>query len=139
MLRRLGCPCVELDDPYAAMAELAQRPLAYSSLVLSLSTLFAEELQIVAAVKQRYPNIEVWLIRGDGLQALLDEAMRLGADGFVSEDGMHRLPPPPDPIPAENNEPVAVEDSEPEEKTLHDPVLTAEELRALLDDPPPMF
>jgi hypothetical protein len=119
------------------MAELAQRPLAYSSLVLSLSTLFAEELQIVSTVKKRYPNIEVWLIRGDGLQALLDEAMRLGADGFVSEDGMHRLPPPPEPVAVEQNEPISV--PEPEEKTLHEPILTADELRALLDDPPPVF
>jgi hypothetical protein len=126
---------VEIDDPYAAMAELTCRPTAYSSLVLSLATLFREELQIIAVAKRRYPDIEIWLTRPDGRNAALDEAMRLGADGYLAEDGLHRLAAPapvtapcPDPAPA--NPPPDVD------RPLTDPVLSAEELRALLDDPP---
>jgi hypothetical protein len=134
-LHRLGCDCVEIDDPYAAMAELATRPTAYSSLVLSLATLFREELQIIAVAKRRYPDIEIWLTRPDGRNAALDEAMRLGADGYLAEDGLHRLGPPA-PLPPPAAEQQTATQTCGDERTLTDPVLTAEELRALLDDPP---
>jgi hypothetical protein len=130
-LRRLGCPCVEIDDPYAAMAELASQPTAYSSLVLSLNTMFGEELAVISVVKRRFAHIEIWLTRFEGLQGLLDEAMRLGADGYLDDDGLHRLPSAAQPQPAKAEESPAVDDRPPT-----DPILTAEELRALLDDPP---
>src|ERR1700722_13432525 len=90
ILRRLGCTCVELDDPYAAMAEVVRRPLAYASVVLSLGTIFREELQMIAAAKRRYPNLEIWLSQTEGRQPIVDEAMSLGAAGFLAEDGFRR-------------------------------------------------
>jgi DNA-binding NarL/FixJ family response regulator len=135
-LRRLGCTCVEMDDPYAAMAELAQRPLAYSSLVLSLSTMFGEELQIIPVVKRRFPNVEVWLMRGEGMNSALDEALRLGADGFLAEDGMHRMAQPAADAVIKTDEAGGCVTPADEERPVSEPVLSAEELRALLDDPP---
>jgi hypothetical protein len=138
-MRRLGYSCVELDDPYAAMAMLAAQPLAYTCLVLSLNTFFRGELQLIRSVKQRFPHIEVWLTRFEGRQQSVDEAMKLGADGFLDADGLHRLSAvlpekPPGNLPAATIAPMPVA---PAEIPMIDPVLTAEELRALLDDPPP--
>jgi hypothetical protein len=143
-LRRLGLSCVEIEDPYAAMALLAAQPLAYSCIVLSLNTLFRDELQMIAAIKKRFAHVEIWLARFEGRQAVVDEAMRLGADGFLDADGLHRIAaviptapasPPSEPQPS----PAAVAAEAPAAFADHafsEPVLSAEELRALLDDPP---
>lgn len=90
VLQRLGFQCAEVDDPYSAMIEICRRPLVYRALILSLSGLFREELAMIESVKRRYQHIEIWLSQTDGRQATLAEAMRLGADGLVSEDGLHR-------------------------------------------------
>jgi hypothetical protein len=120
------------------MAELAARPHAYSSLVLSLGTLFREELEMIAAVKRRYAHMEIWLARADGRQAAMDEAMGLGADGFIAEDGLHRLAASyeraTDTCGGNEAAPVRAEEPLP----LGEPVLSADELRALLDEPPVM-
>lgn len=146
ILLDLGYQCAEMEDPYKAMAELCRRPLAYQSLILSLISLYREELAVIHTVKRRFPHMEIWLTGTDGRTAALAEAMRLGADGLLADDGFHRtavaapaitalppkmlhpvveqpqpsLSPPPPP------EPPASEDQESE------PVLTADELRALL-------
>jgi hypothetical protein len=124
ILSRLGWTCVELDDPYAAMVELASQPQNYSSLILSLNSLFGEELTLIATVKRRWTHIEIWLTRGEGSNGLSDEALRLGADGVLNDDGPHRLAPPES-------------DSSANGPQLADPVLSSEELRALLDDSTP--
>ncbi|HUB25849.1 MAG TPA: hypothetical protein VL992_10510 [Tepidisphaeraceae bacterium] len=123
ILSRLGWTCVEMDDPYSAMVELAGQPQNYSSLIVSLNSLFGEELAFVATVKRRWAHIEIWLTRGEGMNGLQDEALRLGADGVLNDDGPHRLAPPETDDSA-NGPPLA------------DPVLSAEELKALLDDSP---
>jgi len=143
-LARLGYGCGEADDPYAAMAELCRRPLVYRAMILSLSGLYREELAIISAVKRRYPHVEIWLAHTDGRQAALAEAMSLGADGLLDEDGLHRIAmnslgretavgvvdlepivtPPPEPK-------VREEELQPEE-----PLLSADELKALLQEQP---
>ena len=155
VLQRLGFQCAELDDPYAAMLELCKRPLAYRALILSLSSLFREELGVIATIKRRFPHVEIWLTHIDGRQASLAEAMRLGADGLLADDGLHRTatgapsevtPPPPmaaggspragaetRPEPTQSVEPVQ---SSRDDSTISEPVLTADELRALLQDQP---
>jgi hypothetical protein len=179
-MHRHGFACVEHEDPYAAMLELATRPLVYQAIVLSLNSLFREELALIAAVKRFSPRIEIWLTHTDGRLAALAEAMRLGADGLLAEDGLHRTaigapqaaaapaapvaveptpparkplkmdPPiqrtisaPPAPKPAEpapapvaHDEPASSEPARGESPNLSDPVLTADELRALLHDSP---
>jgi DNA-binding NarL/FixJ family response regulator len=143
VLQRLGYTCAELDDPYAAMLELCRRPLVYRAVILSLTSLYKEELAIVQTVKQRFPHVEVWLTQTDGRQASLAESMRLGADGLLSEDGLHRIAitaaaessTPPAPV---IQQPEESEDDEQmdSDMSIGEPVLTAEELRALLQEQP---
>jgi hypothetical protein len=158
-LGRMGYGCAEMDDPYAAMAEVCRRPLVYRALVLSLSSLHREELGIIPGVKRRFPHIDIWLTHTDGRQAALADAMRLGADGLLSDEGLHRVAvagmspsgfpgvdAAPVPIQAERvieapapsaqqTSPVpqaAAEDA----GTSGEPVLSADELRALLQEQP---
>src|SRR5688500_9008434 len=90
ILQRLGFTCAETDEPYHAMLELARRPMVYRAMILSLTGLYKEELQVIAATKRRFPHVEVWLTHIEGRQATLAEAMRLGADGLLADDGLHR-------------------------------------------------
>src|SRR3954464_13197242 len=87
----LGFSPGEADDPYSAMAELCQNPDGYDAVVLSLHGLHREELQIIPGIKTHFPRVEVWLADIEGRSAALAEAMRLGADGLLSEDGLHRI------------------------------------------------
>jgi hypothetical protein len=182
-MQRLGYGATELDDPYAAMAELCQRPLAYRAVVLSLAGLYREELNLMPAIKRRFPHIEIWLSHTDGRQGALADAMRLGADGLLAEDGLHRLAisggsestalmivPPSDPadgaatggatfatteisaseISASEISAGEADDAPPrgdlivsgtvshDESNSGEPVLTADELRALLHEQTPM-
>jgi hypothetical protein len=143
-LQRAGIPCTEIEDPYRAMVKLCDEPLAYSALVLSLNSLYREELQIIASVKRLFCHIQIWLSDTDGRQAALAEAMRLGADGLIAEDGPHRIASPPaverhqGPVPpAREIDAPQIPDRLPSlaERSC-DPLLTAEELRALLQETP---
>jgi hypothetical protein len=146
VLQRIGYGCAEADDPYAAMLELCRNPLSYRALIVSLASLFKEELAFIESVKRRFPHIEVWLTQTDGRQAALAESMRLGADGLLSDDGLHRIAITPatepavrPPAPAVEGEAAAhAEESSALERELGigEPVLTADELRALLQEQP---
>lgn len=97
VLQRLGYSCAEADDPYTAMLELCRKPLVYRALILSLSSLYKEELSFIESVKKRFPHVEVWLTQTDGRQGSLAESMRLGAMGFSPTTaciGSPSLPPP---------------------------------------------
>ena len=171
LLSRLGFDCAECDDPYTATLELTRRRLSYTALILSLSGLFREELLLVGTVKRRFPHLEIWLAHTDGRQGALAEAMRLGADGLLDDEGLHRIATPAMTQPAgveqqQTYQPMQSasvaaalsvlrdeEQSKPgesmsamsqsSESGLHDeqsgglgePVLSADELRALLQDP----
>ncbi|MDP9172398.1 MAG: hypothetical protein M3O30_00840 [Planctomycetota bacterium] len=168
-LVRMGLTCTEMDEPYDAMVHLCRRPLFYSTLILSLNSLYREELQIIASIKRRYSHIEVWLSDTDGRHAALAEAMRLGADGLVDAQGLHRIgggpvPQAPNLSPspqmlasaedaefdkllnmkpaaraeiAGRSEPgIRIETTAPAASQSADPLLTAEELRALLQENP---
>lgn len=149
---RQGFECNECDDPYTAMLELSRRRLAYSALILSLASLFREELSLIATVKRRLPHLEIWLAHTDGRQAAQAEAMRLGADGLMDDEGLHRMAAPPavtaptfHVMPsAPPTEPTVDEPVEPVDESadtaagVGEPVLTADELRALLQDQPAM-
>jgi hypothetical protein len=153
-MRRLGYACGERDDPYAAMAELCRRPMVYRAVILSLASLYREELAVISAIKRRFSYLEIWVTHTDGRQAALAEAMRLGAEGILSEDGLHRIGvAAPDTTPAappddrdreaaanpeiarvDRPEHDATEDDD--ESLAGEPVLTADELRALLHEQP---
>jgi hypothetical protein len=152
VLQRIGFACTEVDDPYEAMVHLCRRPLFFSTVILSLNSLFREELAMIASLKMRFSHVEVWLTDTDGRQAALAEAMRLGADGLVAQDGLHRMgsttassppampfassalaPAPASPPPRDDDEQV---DPSAVSERIADPLLTAEELRALLAESP---
>jgi hypothetical protein len=156
LLRQQGFECVEADDPYAAMIELSRHRLSYQTLILSLTSLHREELQLILTVRRRMPHVEIWLAQADGRMAALAEAMRLGADGLLAEDGtFHRVAatqPGADPLPVGPVQVVIPDERASEEiggnseaaissddaLTTGEPVLTADELRALLQDQPAM-
>jgi hypothetical protein len=173
-LQRQGFACTEVDHPYDAMVHLCRKPLFFSTMILSLHSLYREELQIISSIKRRFAHVEIWLSDTDGRHAALAEAMRLGADGLVADDGLHRIaaaqlasadPPQIAPtLPQPAREPEAISDpssqinSSPLQQVLEaqlqspmpsptppppqlppppaDPLLTAEELRALLQETP---
>jgi hypothetical protein len=145
VLQRLGYSCAEADDPYTAMLELCRKPLLYRSLILSLASLYREELAFIESVKRRFPHMEIWLTQTDGRQASLAESMRLGADGLLSDDGLHRIAITPATEPSSANLSPTQEHSGHDEDGIGlsdreissgEPVLTAEELRALLQEQP---
>jgi hypothetical protein len=160
-LQRMGYGCSGMDDPYAAMAELCRRPLVYRALVLSMASLHREELGIIPGVKRRFPHIDIWLTHTDGRQAAMADAMRLGADGLLSGEGLHRVAVPGPgggaapfpgteaaPLPlqpervADRGEAHTEQTSGPAPQAADDaagsgePVLSADELRALLQEQP---
>lgn len=154
ILQELGFGCAELDEPYAAMGEVCRRPLAYRALILSLAGVYREELSLVRAVKRRFPHIEVWLTHTDGRQGALAEAMRLGADGLLAEDGLHRIAVSTVPDEGDtageadtshiglNGETRAAAGARPlseAEIIGGEPVLSADELRALLQEHPQCY
>ncbi len=140
-LQRHGYTCAEADDPYAAMVELCRRPLVYRAVIFSLASVYKEELTMIATVKRRFPHVEIWLTNTDGRQALMIESMRLGAEGLVADDGLHRLAigaPTESHLPEQPQtiEPMVEHASENEPSSAGEAVLTADELRALLYDQP---
>jgi hypothetical protein len=161
-MQALGYTCAEIDDPYAAAAELFQRPLVYRCLILSLASLYREELSFIGTLKRRLPHVDVWLTHIDGRHAALAEALRLGADGLLGEDGaLHRMgvPQPGDATgagrPSSPSFSADIDEaadsgatSSPSQHVFHEggadeadmpegqPVLSAEELRALLQEQP---
>ena len=90
-LRGLGFATIEADDPYSAAAELSRRSMTYRAMILCLNSLYREELAFIGSIKHRYPHIDIWLSQTDGRAAALTEALRLGADGLLSDDGPHRF------------------------------------------------
>jgi len=144
-LKHLGFDCAEAEDPYAAFVELCNHRLAYHAVVLSLASLYREELSIIPALKSRLPHIDIWLTQTDGRQAALAEGVRFGADGLLAEDGLHRMGQEHNgqsarvaqrPISKERMAAVASESMELDDVPIGEPVLTSDELRALLQDQP---
>jgi hypothetical protein len=134
-LHRRGYSTTEVDEPYQAMVQLCKRPLFYSAVVLSLNSLYREELAVIGSIKRRFSHIDIWLSDTDGRQAALAEAMRLGADGLFADDGVHRVASGSSagmdmPNPTNTPEPASGPPK------CSDPLLTAEELRALLHETP---
>lgn len=144
----LGYDVSGVDNPYAAFVELLDRPLVYRSVVVSLAAVYREELTLIKAIRSRLPHVDVLLAHTDGRAAAMAEAMRLGATGILDDEAVHRLgdpaPPPesqfevraPEPLPAEPLEGPAEEPPQDEDSGDLEPILTADELRALLQEQP---
>jgi hypothetical protein len=140
-MQALGYACAELDDPYAAAAELFRRPLLYRAVVLSMTSLYREELALIPAIRRRLPHVDTWLTHTEGRQAAMVEAIRLGAAGLLGEDAaLHRIPAGAGGEEAAASAeragaPAPSTETDPELSST-EPVLSAEELRALLQENP---
>jgi hypothetical protein len=151
-MEQLGFECHVAPDPYAAMAEICSPANTYRGIVISLQSFYREEITLISAIKRRFPTIEIWLTQTDGRQAALAEAMRLGSDGLLADDGLHRIASPqnvPDILPITQSpahlppqhEPEPASETNnliPDDSSVGEPVLTADELRALLQEQPSM-
>jgi hypothetical protein len=139
LLEQLGYECADALDPYSACAELAGRPQAYRAVIVSLGSVYKEELSLVGCIRRRWPGTEIWLTHTDGRHAALAQAMRMGADGLLAEDGLHRIgiamEPRPEPTRGHHDGPP-LEAMDELEIFPDEPVLTADELRALLQEQP---
>src|SRR5947207_7457782 len=105
-LQQLGLECHAVSDPYSAMTELLAAKANFRGVVLSLQSLYREEIAIVRTLKRRLPHLEVWLAHTDNRQAALAEAMRFGADGLLGDEGLHRIAAPQQ-APVEADTPIA--------------------------------
>jgi hypothetical protein len=182
MLGESGFSCGESENPYSGILELVKNAGNYSAVLLCLNSIFREELPLIAAVKKRWPNMDVWLAQTESRQSAMNEALNFGADGLFNEKGLHRIAPvaksveanvakpartkaessPKLPgaavaaksvvpvkskrnssgnIPAkksgktDNKQVVSVDPAKYVDDSSGDPILTADELRALLTDP----
>jgi hypothetical protein len=96
--------------------------------------------------------VDVWLTHTDGRATAIADAIRLGADGLLTEDGLQRTaipggaPRPVDqsPVPADAPEPLSAEPAaltadhaeHPTDESDGETVLSSDELRALLQESP---
>lgn len=123
-LERIGYQSNVAPDPYSAALEVVRRPLVFRAVVLSLATVYPEELELIDLIKRRCPHIEVILADADGRPSAVEDATRRGAAALLRQDRLQRLGDagvktldrPPRPV-----EPATIEG-----------VLSADELRALL-------
>lgn len=144
-LGRRGFCLDQTNDPYQAMLRLCRLGRDFTCVILSLNGLYLEELRMIAAIKTHLPRLEIWLSNTDGRQAALAEAISLGADGLLAADGLHRIGAgvahtgqKPAEIVAKPTAPRRIPQAPPAVATPspNEPILTADELRALLEDLP---
>jgi hypothetical protein len=131
------------DDPYTATIELCRRPLAYRVVILCLNSTYREELGLIGTIRRRLRHIDVYVAQTDGRAAALADAVRLGAAGLLADDGLHRISdddvpeprrePPPRPAARPIETPPAYSE---DALSSGEAVLTADELRALLQEEP---
>jgi hypothetical protein len=134
------------EEAYSAALELCRRPLAYRVVVLCLNSIYREELALISMIKRRLRHIDVYVSQTEGRQTAYAEAMRIGADGTLADDGLHRAaagaPSHSSPIAPPPAIATAAEISAGEDENFTDTlasgeaVLTSDELRALLQDQP---
>ena len=123
-LERIGYRSSVAPDPYVAALELVRRPLVFRALVLSLATVYPEELELIDMIKRACPHIEVFLADSDGRPSAVEDATRRGAAALLTQDRLHRLGDAGARTPAQPPRPA--------EPATIEGVLSAEELRALL-------
>lgn len=114
-LHRFGAMCVVLDDAYHAACELSHRPEGYSAVVLVLPCCYAEELSVLRAIRTYAPRVRTYVTGVEQNSALFDLAVRHGAAGVLTGEGIMALAgspadarPAPEPAPASVARPHAV-------------------------------
>ena len=87
LLKQAGYATVCSDDPAQALAALARQPidLVLQDMNFSLHTSGDEGLQLLAAIKQRYPALPVLLMTAWGSIGLAVRGMQAGAANFFTK------------------------------------------------------
>jgi DNA-binding NtrC family response regulator len=124
----VGYEAEVVEDPYQAMAQLARRPLAFRALVLGLSAVHPPELAVIESVKRRFPHVDVLLADAAGRSGSLTEAVRLGADALLEGQRLRRF------AHQGFESPAPAAETRSDQPGPGEPVLTTDELKALLDD-----
>lgn len=132
------------SDPYAMIARLARGSRDVAAVILPLGALREGELAVIRTIKRYYPHIDVFVTDVGPHGTALAEAVIYGADGICTNGLLHRFhappPPPPSPPPATTAPPATGAVPHPQPPQRDDPpdstqpVLTSEELQALLGD-----
>ena len=160
-LHRLGAACVAVDDPYRAVLEVAgsqgsARGGTCDAVVFALPCLFPGEVAAIRAISKLRPAPIILVAAAEQQLSLLTAAIREGAVGVITERGIEWLASiapehaTPEPLP----EQLLIDDSAETDSAQFDadadsddadaefdlteptePLLTAEELKALLHDP----
>ena len=123
-------------DAVLLLGRLLRDGTAARAVVLSLSAMRPEDLAVVRTVRRYFPSAEVWVSDVGPHAAMLAEAVSLGAAGLVADGRLHRfaLPAPaPPPRPAVKQTPA--KPAAPPDPDPGQPLLSGDELRALLGDP----
>ena len=136
LLRAKGMHVESFADPYSAAVELFRRPLAFRVAVLSLRGVYREELALIGTLRRRLPHVEVWLAEVEGRASALATAVAAGASALVDAEGFHRLDAPANAPPKEAEPTPSPVNEASKSRADADPLLSADELQALLHDEP---
>ncbi|MEM8876166.1 MAG: hypothetical protein AAGD32_18120 [Planctomycetota bacterium] len=146
-LMHAGYDVYAFDDPYAAMLALCRKPLVFRAVAVSLQAIYPKEMSLISVVGRRYPHMRLIACDTDGRPAALEQARRLGVTDILDAEG----PRPVDTQPVEGasskthdasradavaltEEEAAALAEDAANDTAQGPLLTPEELRALLSD-----
>lgn len=132
------------SDPYAAVARLARGSRDVAAVILSLGALREGELAVIRTIKRYYPHIDVFVTDVGPHGTALAEAVIYGADGICASGLLHRFhapspstparPPASTPSTAKPPAPPPIMPPREDPPDSTQPVLTSEELQALLGD-----
>ena len=149
---------IHLPDPYVAMLHIARDPGAVSRVFIDLQQFFDSEIPFVAAVRAIAPQCRIIALGSESRPSLLAKAIGAGVDGLLADGKIRWLRESPlrsQPLsrtnPIETSaaielvdppETLSTADStrDPTDSSASDfpgaaePLLTAEELKALLSD-----
>ncbi len=128
-------------DPFLLIERLVELRDRVDYVVLSLDQIRADELVVIQTIKAFFPRVTIWLTGVAGRSAELAQAVLLGADGLVSEAGVYRFTDAGKAANIPGDTPTHWAELEGQTKPgaattaadPSDPVLTADELRALLE------
>ncbi|MEM6562204.1 MAG: hypothetical protein AAF656_11435 [Planctomycetota bacterium] len=127
------------DDPYAAMLAICRKPLVFRALAVSLQAIYPKELDLVSAVAQRFPHVRLLACDTDGRRTTLIDAVQRGVTDILDDHGITPADTERESADVSLANPAELTDEETAAlarptDTPTDPVLTPEEIRALLSD-----
>jgi hypothetical protein len=127
---------VVIEDPYQLVGELSQRAGVYAGVVLVAPSLFPCELRVIETVRGHWPGLALMLAEAEQYPGMVETARRLASVKPVvlvapTVEAVPVVAPVVRGVEAQKLDDVEVVEDEVE---LPEQLLTADELRALLED-----